>query len=73
MFVNRTQELKTLHSEYKRDSSSFSVIYGRRRVGKTTLIKEFIKDKQRIYYYAFTTMQPRLILLCNLNHLQKIS
>ena len=29
-----------LGAEYKRDSS-FVVIYGRRRVGKTTLIKEF--------------------------------
>ena len=52
MFVNRIKELKTLNREYKRTNSSFTVIYGRRRVGKTTLIKEFIKDKERIYYYA---------------------
>ena len=52
MFVNRPKELKTLNREYKRVNSSFTVIYGRRRVGKTTLIKEFIKDKERIYYYA---------------------
>ena len=52
MFVNRDNELKTLNQEYQRDSSSFTVIYGRRRVGKTTLIREFIKDKERIYYYA---------------------
>ena len=48
MFVNRPKELKTLNREYKRVNSSFTVIYGRRRVGKTTLIK----DKERIYYYA---------------------
>ena len=52
MFVNRINELKTLNKEYQRDNSSFTVIYGRRRVGKTTLIKEFIRDKHRIYYYA---------------------
>ncbi len=52
MFVNRDNELKTLNQEYQREGSSFTVIYGRRRVGKTTLIREFIKDKERIYYYA---------------------
>jgi AAA+ ATPase superfamily predicted ATPase len=26
------------------------VIYGRRRVGKTTLIKEYIKEKSAIYF-----------------------
>ena len=52
MFVNRDSELKRLNQEYQREGSSFTVIYGRRRVGKTTLIKEFIKDKERIYYYA---------------------
>jgi AAA+ ATPase superfamily predicted ATPase len=52
MFVNRTNELKTLNSEFTTSNSSFTVIYGRRRVGKTTLIKEYIKNKEMIYYYA---------------------
>lgn len=30
----------------------FAVVYGRRRVGKTTLIKEFMKDKNGIYYMS---------------------
>ncbi|MDR0287963.1 MAG: ATP-binding protein [Clostridiales bacterium] len=30
----------------------FAVIYGRRRVGKTTLIKEFIKGKKAIYFLS---------------------
>ena len=37
-FIGRKGELSKLHAEYSRDSS-FVVIYGRRRVGKTTLIK----------------------------------
>ena len=37
--------------EYKKENS-FVVIYGRRRVGKTTLIKEFIKDKKAFYFFA---------------------
>jgi len=52
MFVNRESELQTLQNEYNTPHSSLSVIYGRRRVGKTTLIREFIKDKPVIYYYA---------------------
>ena len=52
MFVNRTKELETLNREYDKKSATFSVIYGRRRVGKTALISEYIKDKPHIYFYA---------------------
>ena len=48
-FVNREKEMETLNREYKKENS-FVVIYGRRRVGKTTLIKEFIKDKKAFYF-----------------------
>ena len=43
-FIGRKSELSKLDAEYNRDSS-FVVIYGRRRVGKTTLIKEFLRRK----------------------------
>ena len=48
-FIGRKRELHVLEAEYAKPSS-FVVIYGRRRVGKTTLIKEFIKDKQALYF-----------------------
>ena len=51
MFINRKDELQKLNEEYDKKSSSFSIIYGRRRVGKTALISEFIKDKPHIYLY----------------------
>lgn len=51
-FINRTKELTTLNNEYNKIDSSFVVIYGRRRTGKTTLIREFIKNKKGIYYFA---------------------
>ncbi len=51
-FINRTQELETLNREYAFKDAAFSVIYGRRRVGKTTLIREYIKEKPMLYYYA---------------------
>jgi AAA+ ATPase superfamily predicted ATPase len=53
-FIDRNSELAVLEKEYKRDGSSFVVIYGRRRIGKTTLIKEFIKNKTALYYLADT-------------------
>ncbi len=51
MFVNRINELEALNREYRSDKSTFSIIYGRRRVGKTALITEYIKDKPHIYLY----------------------
>ena len=40
-FVNRTKELETLEKQYKSNASSLVIVYGRRRVGKTSLINEF--------------------------------
>lgn len=50
MFVGREKELQTLDRLYQKGSFEFVVIYGRRRVGKTTLLNEFIKDKKAIFY-----------------------
>jgi AAA+ ATPase superfamily predicted ATPase len=54
MFVNREEELQTLEDEYNSNEARFTVIYGRRRVGKTALITRYIKDKNSIYLYATT-------------------
>lgn len=48
-FVNRKEELAFLNERYGGKSFEFIVIYGRRRIGKTELIKEFVKDKPHIY------------------------
>ena len=50
-FIDRKREMSTLEKEYNRENS-FVVLYGRRRTGKTTLIKEFIKDKNAFYFFA---------------------
>lgn len=44
-----SEEIKTLHKLYSKDSFEFVAVYGRRRVGKTTLIKGFIKEKKPLY------------------------
>lgn len=43
-FIGREYELNELKEEYNRGEFALSIIYGRRRVGKTYLIKEFLKD-----------------------------
>ena len=52
MFVAREKELDKLNKRYKTDTMEFVAIYGRRRVGKTALINEFVKDKPVIYFSA---------------------
>ena len=52
MFIGRGAELNKLNEMYASDKFECVIIYGRRRVGKTTLIKEFIKDKKAIYFVA---------------------
>lgn len=50
-FLGREKEILDLEKEYNRDGG-FVVIYGRRRIGKTTLIKQFIKSKTAFYFLA---------------------
>lgn len=49
-FVNRKEELEFLEERYRLSSFEFFVIYGRRRVGKTELIKEFVQKKPHLYF-----------------------
>ena len=51
-FIDRENELNVLNKEYASDRESMVILYGRRRVGKTALIQEFIKDKSAIYFLA---------------------
>ena len=50
MFIGRSKELENLNQLYASDRFEFAVIYGRRRVGKSTLIKKFCESKNFIYY-----------------------
>lgn len=50
MFIGRERELATLNKLYASNKFEFIVIYGRRRVGKTALINQFIEGKNTIYF-----------------------
>lgn len=52
MFIGRERELASLNEFYEKDGIGMTVIYGRRRIGKSTLITKFVKDKKTIFYTA---------------------
>ena len=51
MFIGREKQLKFLEDRYKKEKFEFIVIRGRRRIGKSTLIKEFCKNKKDVILY----------------------
>lgn len=51
-FVNREKELKALNSWWKENRAHLIILYGKRRIGKTELIKQFIKNKPSVYFLA---------------------
>jgi AAA+ ATPase superfamily predicted ATPase len=52
MFVNRTRELEALEGFWAEKKSHLLILYGRRRVGKTELVKHFIHKKNGLYFLA---------------------
>ena len=64
MFYGRDNEIKKLNEIYNSGNFELAVIYGRRRVGKTTLIREFIKGKNTIFFAASeSTSEDNLLSL----------
>ena len=65
MFIGRKRELSSLEKLYHQQGFGMTVIYGRRRIGKSTLIREFLKDKRAIFYTATKVGKARnLELFC---------
>lgn len=52
MFVDREKELEDLQQRYATGRPEFFVLYGRRRVGKTALLREFVEDKPHLFFTA---------------------
>ena len=55
MFYCRERELGDLNSRYDRGAFECAIIYGRRRVGKTSLINEFCKGKPTVFFSALNS------------------
>ncbi len=67
-FFDRKNELKFLQDSHANLSpSNMLVLYGRRRVGKTELVKQFLKNiKRHFYFYVEVTQKSEI-----LNYLSK--
>ena len=52
MFLGRTSELNYLNAFYDSEGSQLLVVYGQKNIGKTSLLKEFVKGKPYHYYCA---------------------
>ena len=50
MIIGRKQEIEELESLYQSDKAEFVAIYGRRRVGKTFLVKETFQGRLTFYH-----------------------
>ncbi len=52
MFIGRERELFSLNQLYEENRFHLCILYGRRRIGKTTFLKEFCRGKETIFYSA---------------------
>lgn len=62
MFIGRIEELKALNKQYLSNKFEFAVIYGRRRIGKTSLLQEFIKDKEALFFTGLETTEKQNLI-----------
>lgn len=65
-FLGRRRELKILEEAYRNSGSVFLPIYGRRRVGKSSLVTHFLTHHPGLYYVgkqAAPTLQLREFLV----------
>ncbi|HWL44864.1 MAG TPA: ATP-binding protein [Ilumatobacter sp.] len=51
-FVNRTDELAALDAWWKRPGSALGIVWGRRRVGKSWLLKHWASDRRAVFHVA---------------------
>ena len=68
VFVDRKNEIETLEKQYKTKGASLVIVYGRRRVGKTSLINEFLKRHEDCLYFLATEESETQ----NLNEFKKV-
>lgn len=51
-FIDRENEIKALDSLLRKKTASLVLLYGRRRVGKTRLVQEFMRGRNGLYFYT---------------------
>lgn len=68
MFTGREKELQYLNDYYKKSGTQILVVYGQKGIGKTSLLEQFIEDKDCFYYEAIScsTRQQRVFMASHL-------
>ena len=64
ILIGRQREIAELEWAVKSDRSEFIILYGRRRVGKTLLVRKFFDDKYT-FHYVGAHRQPKNLQLQN--------
>ena len=59
MLTGREYEVSLLHTYYKKNGSTISVVYGQKGVGKTTLLRFFSKEVGGAYFYEARSCSDR--------------
>jgi hypothetical protein len=54
-FINREKELTFLEERWRESKAQFVVLWGKRRVGKTELVRQFVKNKPHVYFLSEST------------------
>lgn len=54
-FIDRETERALLEEEWQKDGGRLIILYGRRRIGKTRLVTEFVRGKEGILHFAEDT------------------
>jgi len=50
-FINRLDELNRLQTLYESDTAELAIVYGRRRIGKSELVRQSIADRDDAVYF----------------------
>lgn len=58
--VGRDEQLKSLNEYYNSEKNNLTILYGRHRIGKTELIRNFITGKKNIYFNAVPMDRTRM-------------
>ena len=61
-FIDRERELSFLESKYAEDKSQFIILWGKRRVGKTELVKKFVRNKPHVYFLSESTNEQEQLI-----------
>jgi len=56
-FVNRENELEVLRKTYASERKELVIVYGRRRIGKTALVKKSLEGLKHLYFFAEETLE----------------